>query len=46
MKLCSKMQFLDMAKSADFQWKNAAVNRTQEVSHMIHIFFRSSLGKV
>ena len=38
--------FLDIAKFADFQWKNADVRRTQEVCHVTHIFFGSSLGKV
>ena len=49
-KLLIKMQyisvFLDIAKFADFQWKNDHVSRTQEMSHVIHIFFGSSLGKV
>ena len=38
--------FLDIAKFADFLRKNADVSRTQEVRHVIHIFFRSSLGKL
>ena len=29
--------FLDIAKNADIQWKNAHVSRTQVVCHMIHI---------
>ena len=33
---------IDIAKFADFRWKNADVNR----SHVIHIYFGSSLGKV
>ena len=38
---------LDIAKSADFQWKNADASRTQGVCHVIHtLFFGSSLGKV
>ena len=37
--------FLDIAKLADFPWKNVDVNRIQGVSHLIHIFFGSSLGK-
>ena len=37
--------FLDIAKLADFQ-ENADVSRTQGVSHVIHIGFGSSLGKV
>ena len=38
--------FLDIAKFADFRWKNADVSRTQGVCHMIYIFFGSSLDKV
>ena len=38
--------FLDTAKLADFQWKNADVSRTQGVCHVINISFGSSLGKV
>ena len=38
--------FLDKAKSANFRWKNADVSKTQGVSHMIYVFFGSSLGKV
>ena len=38
--------FLDIAKFADFQRKNANVSRPQGVCHAIHIFFGSSLGKV
>ena len=38
--------FLNTAKFADFQRKNADVSRTQGVCHLIHIFFGSSLGKV
>ena len=38
--------FLDIAKFADFRLKNADVSRNQGVCHVIHIFFRSSLGKV
>ena len=30
---------LDIAKFADFWRKNADVSRTQEVYHVIHIFF-------
>ena len=44
------MQFIsvfpDIAKFADFRWKNAEVNRTQGVCHVIQIFFESSFGKV
>ena len=38
--------FLDIAKFTDFPWKNADFSRTQGVSHVIHTFFGSSLGKV
>ena len=38
--------FLDIAKFADFRGKNSDVSRTQEVCHVIHIFFKFSLGKV
>ena len=38
--------FIDIAKFADFQWKNPDVSRTQEVCHVIHTFFGSSLRKV
>ena len=38
--------FSDIAKFADFQWKNADVSKTQEVRQVIHNFFRPSLGKV
>ena len=44
------MQFIsvfpDIAKFADFQWKNVDVGRTQGVCYVIHIFFGSSFGKV
>ena len=30
--------FLDIAKFADFQWKNANVSRTKGVCHVIYIF--------
>ena len=33
-------------KVADFQWKNADASGTQEVCHVIDIFFGSSLSKV
>ena len=33
--------FLDMTNVADFRRKNADVSRTQEVCHVIYIFFRS-----
>ena len=49
-KLCTKMQsisvFSDIAKFADFRWKNADDTSTQGVCHVIHMFFGSSLGKV
>ena len=38
--------FLDMTKFVYFRWKNADVNRTQGLYHVIHVFFGSSLGKV
>ena len=38
--------FVDIAKFANFQWKNADVSRTQGVCHMIYVFFGSYLGKV
>ena len=33
--------FLDMTNVADFRRKNVDVSTTQEVCHMIYIFFRS-----
>ena len=38
--------FLDIAKFADFQLKNADASRTEGVCHVIHIGFGSSLGMV
>ena len=38
--------FLDIAKFANFQWKNADGSRTQGLCHVIRILFGSSLGKV
>ena len=38
--------FLDTKEVIDFRWKNADVSRTQEVCHVIYIYFGSSLGKV
>ena len=38
--------FSDIAKFSDFRLKNADVSTTQGVYHVIHIFFRFSLGKV
>ena len=38
--------FFDIAKVADFHWKNADVSRTQGVCHVIYvfwIFFRESV---
>ena len=35
----------DIVKFDDFRYKND-VSRTQEVCHVIYIFFESSLGKV
>ena len=35
--------FLEIAKFADFQWRYPDVSRTQEMCHMIHIFFGFSL---
>ena len=37
---------LDIAKFADFWLKNADVSRSQEVCHVTHIVFGTSLGKV
>ena len=37
---------LDTTKYADFRRKNAAVSRSQEVYHLLYIFFVSYLGKV
>ena len=42
----SKSVFLDIAKAADFGWKNADVSRTQWVSHVIYIFFGCALGNL
>ena len=36
----------DILKIVDFQWKNADINRTQEVCYKIYVFLGSSLGKV
>ena len=38
--------YLDIAKLADFQWKNPDISRTKGLLHVIHIIFRSDLGKV
>ena len=45
-KIQSISVFLDIAKFAEFRWKNADVSRTQAVCHVIHIIFGSSLGTV
>ena len=46
MKIQSISVFLDIAKFADFWWKNANVSRTQAVCHVIYIFFGFPLVKV
>ena len=38
--------FVHVAKFADFWLKKTDISKTQGVYHVIHIFFRSSLGKV
>ena len=38
--------YLIITKVTDFYWKNVDVSRTQNVCHVIYIFFRSSLDKV
>ena len=38
--------FLDIAKFADFWYKNADVSRTQGMCHVIYVFFGPSLVKV
>ena len=42
----SVLVFLDRAKFADFQWKNADASRNQVVCHMTYESFGSSLGKL
>ena len=37
--------FFDIAKFANFHWKNSDYSRTQRLFHVINIFFRLSLGK-
>ena len=37
---------MKMQSIADFRWSKADFSRTQEVCHVIHTFFGSSLGKV
>ena len=38
--------FLDLAKFANFRWKNGDVSRTQGLCLVIHISFGYSKGKV
>ena len=38
--------FLDIAKYADFQWKETDVSRTPEAHYVIYIYFGSPLGNV
>ena len=38
--------FLDIAKFADFLWKNVDVSRTRDTCNVIQIIFGYSLGKV
>ena len=45
-KMVSISVFLDITKVIDFWWQNSDFSRTQEVCHVIHIFFESTLGKV
>ena len=40
------ISIFDIAKFADFWWKNADFDRNQEICEVIHLFFVSSLGKV
>ena len=44
-KIKSLPVFLDITKVAYFRWKNADVSWTQEVCHVIHMFFGCYLGK-
>ena len=50
LKLCIKMQsisvFLEVTKVVAFLGKNADVSRTQEVYHVVYMFFGSSLCKL
>ena len=39
MKMESMSVFFDIAKYGDFWWKNADASRTQQVCHVIHIYF-------
>ena len=36
--------FIDITKVNDLRFKNANVSGTQEVSHVVYTFLRSSLG--
>ena len=38
--------FFDITKVSDFRCKNADVSTTQEMCHVIYIFFGSALGKI
>ena len=38
--------FLAIAKSGYFRWKNADVSGTQEICLVIHMNFKSFLGKI
>ena len=40
------LYFSDIAKFADFRWKNANVSRNQGMCHVIHVFLGSVLGQV
>ena len=42
----SKSVFFNIAILADFMWKNADINRTQGMCHVIYVFFGPSLVKV
>ena len=46
MEIQSLSVFLDIAKFADFAWKNTDVSRTQGECHVVYILFGSSLSKV
>ena len=38
--------FLDITKVDSLRWKNAWVSKTEELCHVVYMFFGSSLGKV
>ena len=40
------LHFMMQPRVADFWWKNGNISRTQDICHMIYIFFGSSQGKV